>query len=271
MENKIDFCVINPPYQEGNNFYQVVNINIDDFKNYKQAYEEYKKMTDPEYIKARDIAYEAYQQKCRNNRIEERNQVWKMVYADRFPEDEQKRKEQTDKMMDEKLSKIYDKINKIYKSMTRERTKNIVNKLDYMAHAYHNHFKLSNKAKKKNDNALISARILNNKNFPEASTLATIYTIWGNVCLMYSFYQKDPNSIFEWRHLCDFYGCATIAKNDVKKGIGCDDKEVDEAYNFLMNLSNEEIEERICNNIVDGEALDTQSPYYYKNRIDINK
>ena len=240
------------------------------FAEYMKQYNQYKKMTDPEYIKRREIENKRYELLCRTHREEEKRDLWAIRFnqflKDNYPEDEQKRKDSLNKAMDEKLSKHYGKINKIYKSITRERTKEIVNKLDYMIHTYYNHFKLNAKEKKKNDNALISTRILNNKNFPEASTIATIYTVYGAICLMHRYYKNNPNSIFEWHLLSNFYSAATISTGDVKKGIGCDDKEIEDAYNFLMNLPNEEIEQRINNNIVDGKPLDTQSPYYRKNQ-----
>lgn len=239
------------------------------FLEYLKEYNQYKRMTDPEYIKRREIEDRRYELLCRTHRDEEKRELWSIIFEqfnkDNFPDDEQKIKDSLNKAMDEKLTKHYSKINEIYKSITRERTKEIVNKLDYMIHAYYNHFKLSAKSKKKNDNALISARILNNKQFPEASTIATIYTVYGAICLMYRYYKNDPNSIFEWHLLSNFYSAANISTNDVKKGIGCNDTEIEEAYNFLMNLSNEEIEQRINNNIVNGAPLDTHSPYYYKN------
>ena len=232
------------------------------FAEYMDQYNQYKKMIDPEHIKRIERDNKRYELLCRTHRDEEKRELWAIrfnqFFKDNFPEDEQNRKDTLKKAMDDKLSKIYDKINKVYKSITRDRTKEIVKKLDYMIHTYYNHFKLNPKERKKNDNALISTRILNNKNFPEASTIATIYTIYGSICLMHRYYKDKPDSIFEWHLLSNFYSAANISTGDVKKGIGCDDKEIDEAYNFLMNLSNEEIEQRICNNIVNGEPLDTQ-------------
>ena len=235
------------------------------FYEYAEQYKRYKKMMNPEYIKQQEQYNENYKRLCEIHRNEEKQIIWKkkidVLFAEMFPDYEQKRKEGQAKMVDEKLNSHYDKINKVYKTMTRERTKDIVNKLDDMIHAYYNHLHLNAKQKRKNDNALISSRILNNKSCPEAATIPTIYTLYGAICLMYRFYKKDPDSLFDTMYLHDFYPCVVVISNEnVKKGIGCDDTEIEEAYNFLMNLSNEEIEKRICNNIKDGIPIDTQSP-----------
>ena len=82
------------------------------------------------------------------------------------------------------------------------------------------------------------------------------------MCLMYKFYKKDPNNIFNWALFGDFYSCRTIMDHNSNKGLGIDDKEIEEAYDFLMNLSDEEIEKRICNNIIDGQPVDTKRTHY---------
>ena len=164
--------------------------------------------------------------------------------------------------VEEIMDKCYGRINKFNDSITRERTKRIVEKLNYMAQALFDHFKWNSKKRKHNDKALITYRILNNPDLPEAGTVPTIYSLYGAMCLMYKFYKKDPNNIFNWALFGDFYPCRTIMDHNSNKGLGIDDKEIEEAYDFLMNLSDEEIEKRICNNIIDGQPVDTKRTHY---------
>ena len=64
--------------------------------------------------------------------------------------------------LEEDLNKIYNQINKQYKSITRELVDTIVRRFDDFADIYINESPLSNKEKNVLENSLLTKRILNN-------------------------------------------------------------------------------------------------------------
>ena len=73
------------------------------------------------------------------------------------------------------LKRIYKKINKQYKSITREIIDEIVRKFDDLADVYINEEKLlSNKEKESLNDSLLTKKILNNGEYNEAASIATV-------------------------------------------------------------------------------------------------
>ncbi len=113
-------------------------------------------------------------------------------------------------MHEEAMNRLYKRINKEYKTITREMVNDIVHRIDeitdlYMDYCFPN---LNDKAKRKNENALLTKRILRNEKCPEASTFDTVLNF---ICAVFHFlyaYDNEPHKIFHHCNIWDWMICA---------------------------------------------------------------
>ena len=110
---------------------------------------------------------------------------------------------------DEQMNKLYEKINKHYKTINRELIKNIVNRIDEITDMYYDRVfpDMNDKYKKQNERALLTKRILRNDKMPEASTFDTVLNF---VCAVYHFlyaYDNEPHKLFHHCNIWDWMLC----------------------------------------------------------------
>ena len=115
------------------------------------------------------------------------------------------------------MNKLYIKVNKYYKTINRIMIDKIVHRMDEIADMYFNiRFpEMNPKDRSKNENALMTKRILSNKLCQEASTFDTVLNF---VCAVHHFmwiYDNEPNRLFNHWNLSDWMICAN-RKVDMK-------------------------------------------------------
>lgn len=110
---------------------------------------------------------------------------------------------------DEQMKKLYEKINKHYKTINRELIKNIVNRIDEITDMYYDRVfpDMNDRYKIQNERALLTKRILRNDKMPEASTFDTVLNF---VCAVYHFlyaYDNEPHKLFHHCNIWDWMLC----------------------------------------------------------------
>ena len=148
------------------------------------------------------------------------------------------------KDLDMKLTKIYKLINKQYKSITRDLVKEIVLKFDDFADVYINESHLTNKEKDSLNNELLTKKILDNREYNEAASIATILNFILNMFIFMNIYESnEPERLFKGYTLSDWLitNIHKASLEDVKYNTNFNDKNIIEVYNRFMNINNDDI------------------------------
>ena len=152
----------------------------------------------------------------------------------------------------DKLDRIYEKINKHYKTINREMTKNIVNKMNDIIDVWYEVMRFKPREIEKNNKNIIVKCVLNNPTCNEASTFDTILNF---VCAIHHFmyiYDTEPKKLFHHSNLTDWMICSTFkvkiyreVKNETYIQACFNDDTIPETYQRFMELSLEEIKSLI--------------------------
>lgn len=148
------------------------------------------------------------------------------------------------KDLDMKLTKIYKLINKQYKSITRDLVKEIVLKFDDFADVYINESHLTNKEKESLNNELLTKKILDNREYNEAASIATILNFILNMFIFMNIYESnEPERLFKGYTLSDWLitNIRKASLEDVKYNTNFNDKNIIDVYNRFMNINNDDI------------------------------
>ena len=142
------------------------------------------------------------------------------------------------------LTRIYNTINKQYKSITRELVDEIVRKFDDFADIYINESCLNNREKDVLTNALLSKRILNNGDYNEAASIPTILNFILNMFIFVNVYESDePEKLFKGYVLGEWL-MTTIHKSsllDVKNNPNMNDENIINTFNRFIKISDDDI------------------------------
>ena len=148
------------------------------------------------------------------------------------------------KDLDMKLTKIYKLINKQYKSITRDLVKEIVLKFDDFADIYINESHLTNKEKDSLNNELLTKKILDNREYNEAASIATILNFILNMFIFMNIYESnEPERLFKGYTLSDWLitNIRKASLEDVKYNTNFNDKNIIDVYNRFMKINNDDI------------------------------
>ena len=142
------------------------------------------------------------------------------------------------------MKNLYDRINKYYTTVNREMINRIVHRIDEITDMY---FEIcfpdmNSKQKHKNDNNLMTKRILSNKDINEAATLDTVLNF---ICAVFHFmfaYKHEPARLFHHSNLFDWMICA-VRKVDLNKRnmYMYNDNNIPRKVEQFLSISNEEI------------------------------
>lgn len=146
--------------------------------------------------------------------------------------------------IDMKLTKIYKLINKQYKSITRDLVKEIVLKFDDFADVYINESHLTNKEKESLNNELLTKKILDNREYNEAASIATILNFILNMFIFMNIYESnEPERLFKGYTLSDWLitNIHKASLEDVKYNTNFNDKNIIDVYNRFMKINNDDI------------------------------
>ena len=148
------------------------------------------------------------------------------------------------KDLDMKLTKIYKLIYKQYKSITRDLVKEIVLKFDDFADIYINESHLTNKEKDSLNNELMTKKILDNREYNEAASIATILNFILNMFIFMNIYESnEPERLFKGYTLSDWLitNIHKASLEDVKYNTNFNDKNIIDVYNRFMKINNDDI------------------------------
>ena len=146
--------------------------------------------------------------------------------------------------IDMKLTKIYKLINKQYKSITRDLVKEIVLKFDDFADVYISESHLTNKEKESLNDELLTKKILDNGEYNEAASIATILNFILNMFIFMNIYESnEPERLFKGYTLSDWLitNIRKASLEDVKYNTNFNDKNIIDVYNRFMNINNDDI------------------------------
>ena len=146
--------------------------------------------------------------------------------------------------IDMKLTKIYKLINKQYKSITRDLVKEIVLKFDDFADVYISESHLTNKEKESLNNELLTKKILDNREYNEAASIATILNFILNMFIFMNIYESnEPERLFKGYTLSDWLitNIHKASLEDVKYNTNFNDKNIIDVYNRFMKINNDDI------------------------------
>ena len=143
------------------------------------------------------------------------------------------------------MDKLYEKINNDYLSLTREMTDSIVRKFDEIQDMWFDRFDMNDKEKRKNDNNLLTKRILKSK-IGEASTFNTVHNFYTAVYIFNNLFndERERKSMFNGRNEYDFILCAVRDVDmKLKKIFLLQDDTVEDEVNEFLNRDLNEIDE----------------------------
>ena len=151
------------------------------------------------------------------------------------------------------LTQKYKLINKQYKSITRELVDEIVRKFDDFADVYIKEARhLSTKEKESLNETLLTKKILNNGDYNEAASIATILNFILNMFLFMKIYESDePERLFKGYTLADWL-ITTIHKatlSDVKYNINMNDENIINTFNRFIKISDDDISKLVNKSI----------------------
>ena len=147
------------------------------------------------------------------------------------------------------LTRIYNAINKEYKSITREMIDDIVRKFDDIADVYiHEAKHLTTKEKESLNDTLLTKKILNNGDYNEAASIATILNFILNMFLFMKIYEsEEPERLFKGYTLADWL-ITTIHKAtlaDVKYNKNMNDENIINTFNRFIKITDDDISKLI--------------------------
>ena len=142
------------------------------------------------------------------------------------------------------LTRIYNAINKQYKSITRELVHTIIQKFDDFADIYINESCLNNREKESLNGALLSKRILNNGDYNEAASIPTILNFILNMFIFVNVYESDePEKLFKGYVLGEWL-MTTIHKSsllDVKNNPNMNDENIINTFNRFIKITDDDM------------------------------
>ena len=142
----------------------------------------------------------------------------------------------------DKIKKVYDQINKHFKTINRADVIAIVKKLDDIADIYFNEYTFNDKEEKQIENTLLTRKILRNPEYPEPNTVNTVLTF---ICAVYHFkytYDNYPKELFKQSNLWDYIICANHEFNfNIKFMWMFSDDDIPETVNWFLNLPYDDI------------------------------
>ena len=142
----------------------------------------------------------------------------------------------------DKIKKVYEQINKHFKTINRDDVIAIVKKLDAIADIYFNEYTLNDKERAQIDSTLLTRKILRNREYPEPNTVNTVLTF---ICAVYHFkytYDNYPKDLFKQSNLWDYIICANHEFNfDNKHMWMFSDDDIPETVGWFLNLPYEDI------------------------------
>ena len=145
-------------------------------------------------------------------------------------------------MTSEKINKVYEQINKHFKTIKREDVIAIVEKLDVIADIFFDEYDFNAKQIKQINNSLLTRKILNNKSQPEPNSVNTVLTF---ICAVYHFkftYDNYPKDLFKQSNLWDYIICANHEFNFKYKDMWMfSDDDIPETIDWFLNLSYDDI------------------------------
>ena len=146
--------------------------------------------------------------------------------------------------LEEDLNKVYKQINKRYKSITRELVNTIIQRFDDFADIYINESCLNNREKESLNGALLSKRILNNGDYNEAASIATILNFILNMFIFVNVYESDePEKLFKGYVLGEWL-MTTIHKSsllDVKNNPNMNDENIINVFNRFIKITDDDM------------------------------
>ena len=151
------------------------------------------------------------------------------------------------------LTQKYKLINKQYKSITRELVDDIVRKFDDIADVYiHEAKHLTTKEKESLNDALLTKKILNNGDYNEAASIATILNFILNMFLFMNIYESnEPERLFKGYVLADWL-ITTIHKatlSDVKYNKNMNDENIINTFNRFIKITDDDISKLVKKSI----------------------
>lgn len=147
------------------------------------------------------------------------------------------------------LEDLYKRINEYYETITREMINQIVHRIDDISDLYFEicYPDLNPQQKRKNENNLLTKRILNNKTINEASTFDTVLNF---ICAVHHFiwtYDNEPHRLFHHAVLSDWMICA-LRKVDLKwkDTFIYNDDTIPDTVNRFLSIDDDEITRLVC-------------------------
>ena len=145
-------------------------------------------------------------------------------------------------MSSDKIKKVYETINKHFKTINRDMVMKIVYKLDDICDMYFEDKIMNDKDRKHVNNTVLTKKILNNAREPEPNSINTILTL---ICAVYHFqwqYENEPNKLFNGFNTWDFIICANHKFNFEHKSIWMfNDDNIPETIEWFLNLPMDDI------------------------------
>ena len=147
------------------------------------------------------------------------------------------------------LKKIYQTINKQYKSITRELVDSIIRKFDDIADVFINNSTIiSSRGKDSLDENLLTRKILNHEGRNEANTISTVINFILNMFIFMNVYEsKQPEKLFNGFALYDWM-ITTIRKAsllDVKNNPSFNDENIINVFDRFINITDDEINQLV--------------------------
>ena len=142
------------------------------------------------------------------------------------------------------LTTKYKTINKQYKSITRELVDEIVRKFDDIADVYIAESHLKNKVKESLNETLLTKEILNNGDYNEAASIATILNFILNMFLFMKIYESDePERLFKGYTLGDWLMTSIhkFSLLDVKHNPNMNNNNIINTFNRFIKITDDDI------------------------------
>ena len=151
------------------------------------------------------------------------------------------------------LTRIYNAINKEYKSITREMIDEIIRKFDDFADVYIKEARhLSTKEKESLNDVLLTKKILNNGDYNEAASIGTVLNFILNMFLFMNVYESDePERLFKGYTLGDWLMTSIHKASipDVKYNKNMNDDNIINTFNRFIKITDDDISKLVKKSI----------------------
>ena len=151
------------------------------------------------------------------------------------------------------LTRIYNAINKEYKSITREMIDEIIRKFDDFADVYIKEARhLSTKEKESLNETLLTKKILNNGDYNEAASIGTVLNFILNMFLFVNVYESDePERLFKGYTLGDWLMTSIHKASilDVKYNKNMNDDNIINTFNRFIKITDDDISKLVKKSI----------------------